>query len=147
MGFLNSLDISGSGMTAQQMRMDILAQNIANADTTRTEAGGPYRRRMVVFQEDPGATAGKFSTYLQRARGNQNPGVKVTEIVEDQTDLRPVYDPTHPDANEEGYVLYPNVDKVKEMADLLSASRAFQANVTVVNALKSTASTALQIGR
>lgn len=147
MGFLNSLDISGSGLTAQKMRMDILAQNIANAETTRTAEGGPYRRQMVVFQEDPGSGVSSFASYLSRARGNQNPGVKVVEIVEDETDLKPVYDPDHPDADENGYVLYPNVDKVKEMSDLLSASRAYEGNITVINAIKSMASTALQIGR
>lgn len=147
MGFLNSLDISGSGLTAQKMRMDILAQNIANAETTRTAEGGPYRRQMVVFEEDAGSSASSFGSYLSRARGNQNPGVKVVEIVEDQTELKPVYDPEHPDADENGYVLYPNVNKVKEMSDLLSASRAYEGNITVINAIKSMASTALQIGR
>ena len=100
MGFLNSLDISGSGLTAQKMRMDILAQNIANAETTRTAEGGPYRRQMVVFQEDPGSSTSSFASHLSRARVNQNPGVKVVEIVEDQTDFKPVYDPEHPDADE-----------------------------------------------
>lgn len=147
MGFLNALDISGSGLTAQKMRIDILAQNIANAETTRTENGDPYRRQMVVFQEDTGSSASRFSSYLQQARENQNPGVKVVEIVQDESDLKPVYDPGHPDANEEGYVMYPNVNKIKEMSDLLSASRAYEGNVTVINAIKSMASTALQIGR
>ena len=147
MGFLNSLDISGSGLTAQKMRMDILAQNIANAETTRTAEGGPYRRQMVVFQEDPGSSTSSFASHLSRARGNQNPGVKVVEIVEDQTDLKPVYDPEHPDADENGYVSYPNVNTITEMTNLIDASRGYEANATAFEASKSIALKGLEMSQ
>ena len=144
MGFMSSLDIAASGLTAQQMRIDVLSQNLVNADTTRTENGEPYRRKMVVFQERPGDT---FGNYLSRARQQTTPGVKVAAVVEDQRALKAVYDPTHPDANEDGYVMMPNVDKIKEMSDLMSASNAYTANLTTISVLKLMASRALEIGK
>jgi flagellar basal-body rod protein FlgC len=142
--FLQALDIAGSGLTAQKTRMDVLAQNLVNAETTRTEDGTPYRRKMVVFQEKEG---GHFGSYLHRVLGESAPGVKVAAIIEDERPLTPVYDPAHPDADEDGYLWMPNVDKVKEMSDMLSATRGYQAGVTAVNVLKTMASQALQIGK
>lgn len=146
MGFIRALDISGSGLTAQKMRMDVLAQNIVNIDTTRSDDGTSYRRKMVVFQERPDDS---FGTYLRKAKAGaqQHGGVQVTEIVEDERALKAVYDPSHPDANEDGYVMMPNVDKIKEMTDMMAATRAYEANITVINAIKLMANKALEIGR
>jgi flagellar basal-body rod protein FlgC len=127
LSFLNSLNISGSALTAQKLRMDIIAQNIANADTTRTQDGGPYRRKMVVFrplmQDVPGAAGAA-------GRGEELSGVAVSAILEDQRELKPVYNPTHPDADENGYVMMPNVNTVEEMIDMISATRSYEANIT-----------------
>lgn len=143
MGFVNTLDIVGSGLTAQKMRIDILTQNIVNAEVTRTEDGTPYRRKMVVFEERPGET---FQSYLGNAKQTA-PGVQVAAIIEDDRPLKTVYDPDHPDADENGIVLMPNVDKIKEMSDALSATRAYEANITMANAIKLIAGKALEIGR
>jgi flagellar basal-body rod protein FlgC len=132
MDFLKSFNISGSGLTAQKMRMDIISQNIANAEVTRTEDGTPYRRKMVVLNTATNSSAG---------------GVKVEKILEDPSALLPVYNPTHPDANEEGYVMLPNVNTAQEMIDMLSASRAYEANITAFNATKAMVLKALEIGR
>ena len=149
MAIFNAFNISATGMSAQRIRMDILAQNAANVNTTRTEDGTPYVRKNVVFQEK---SANSFSTILNSATGNRNAyigsGVKVTEIVEDtKTPMSTVYDPSHPDADENGYVTYPNVNVVTEMTDLIDATRAYEANVTAFNATKSMALKALEIGR
>jgi flagellar basal-body rod protein FlgC len=144
--FLGSLDISGSGLTASRLRMDILSQNIANAATTRTEDGGPYRRKMVVYEP---AEQSSFKHMLQnKINETSTPkGVKVTKIVDDTSDFTPVYDPTHPDANEDGYVMMPNVNPIKETIDMMSATRAYDANITVFNAVKGMAVKALDMGR
>ena len=148
MAFLNSLNISGSGMTAQQLRLDVISENITNASTTRTEAGGAYRRKVVTMESQ-----GSFQAALARARREGSNhyqvsgGVSVTGIEEDPSDLKLVYDPTHPDANEDGYVEMPNVDMVKEMTDAMAASQAFSANVTVFNTLKSVIAKGLEIGK
>ncbi len=143
MTFLNSLNISGSALTAQKLRMDIIAQNIANSKTTRTAEGGPYIRKMVVFS--PGREEITFEGALKNARGIG--GVEVSQIIESQEPLIPVYDPTHPDADENGYVLMPNINTVEEMIDMMSASRSYEANITAFNALKLMANRALDIGR
>ena len=146
MSFLNSFDISASGLTAERQRLDIASENIANSNTTRTESGGPYRRKMVVLQEVPATSfRTRFNSLLNRTASKG--GVKVTEIVEDQRDLNPVYNPDHPDANEEGYVMMPNVDLVKETIDGMSATRAYEANITAFNAMKLMAQKALDIGK
>ncbi|NCE66037.1 flagellar basal body rod protein FlgC [Pseudoflavonifractor sp. 524-17] len=153
MAFLSSMNIVGSGLTAQQLRLDIVSENITNSQTTRTEAGGAYRRKMVVFEAESGRDS--FRMAMARAAEGLAPnvgyttagGVKVTEIVEDQSDLRLVYDPTHPDANEAGYVELPNVDLVKEMTDAMAASQAFSANVTALNTLKAVVAKGLEIGK
>lgn len=146
MSFLSSFDISASGMTAERQRLDIASENIANSNTTRTESGGPYRRKMVVLQEVPSTSfRSKFNSLLNRTASKG--GVRVTEIVEDQRDLQPVYNPDHPDANEEGYVMMPNVDLVKETVDGMSATRAYEANITAFNAMKLMAQRAIDIGK
>ena len=146
MSFLSSFDISASGMTAQRQRLDIAAENISNSETTRTASGGTYRRKMVVLQEVPSTSfKSRFNSLLNRTASKG--GVKVTEIIEDQRDLNPVYNPDHPDANEEGYVMMPNVDLVKETIDGMSATRSYEANITAFNAMKLMAQKALEIGK
>ena len=147
MAFMNSMSIVGSGMTAQQLRLDIISENITNVNTTRTEAGGPYRRKLVVMQEQ---ALSPFQSALQKALNGvegQGGGVRVTEIVEDESDFKLVYDPTHPDANEEGYVEMPNVDLVMEMADAMAANQALSADITAFNVLKTVAAKGLEIGK
>lgn len=146
MSFLSSFDISASGLTAERQRLDIASENIANSNTTRTESGGPYRRKMVVLQEVPSTSfRSKFNSLLNRTASKG--GVRVTEIIEDQRDLQPVYNPDHPDANEEGYVMMPNVDLVKETVDGMSATRSYEANITAFNAMKLMAQRAIDIGK
>lgn len=155
MGFLNSINIIGSGMTAQQLRLDIVAENVTNSQTTRTEGdNGAYRRKMVVFEAVSGrdsfrdAMARAANGLVPNSKVNPNAGgVRVTEIVEDDSPLKLSYDPTHPDANEDGYVELPNVDMVKEIADAMAATQAFASNVTAFNTMKSVISSALEIGK
>ena len=129
MAFLSAVDICASGLSAQRVRMDIAAENISNVDTTRTEAGGPYRRKEVVFES---YGAGSFQESLRNAaRGNgfssRNAGVRVAAIVEDDREMKLVYNPDHPDADEAGYVSMPNVDVLKETVDSMSATRSYEA--------------------
>lgn len=146
MSFLSSLNISGSALTAQKLRMDVISQNIANADVTRTEQGGPYRRKMVVLSSD--GIKNNFSYVLNSSQESLKcSGVEVAGIVEDPEELTPVFDPDHPDADANGYVMMPNVDTVEEMTDMISASRSYEANITAFNAVKQMASKALEIGR
>lgn len=147
MGYFSSFDISASALTAQRLRMDIISQNIANVNTTRTADGDPYRRKTVVFQERESVP---FSQYLSEASKEKylaGGGVRVTEVVEDQSPFKEVYDPGHPDADENGMVRLPNVEVVTEMVNMISASRAYEANITAMNASKSMAMKALEIGR
>ena len=155
MSFLNTVNIIGSGLTAQQLRLDIVAENVTNSQTTRTENGdGAYRRKLVVFQSVSGrdsfrdAMARAAAGIVPNAGVNPNAGgVRVTQIVEDESPMKIVYDPTHPDADEDGYLEMPNVDMVKEIADAMAASRAYASNVTAFNTLKSVISSGLEIGR
>lgn len=146
MAFLSSMDICASGLTAQRMRLDVSAENITNRDTTRTEAGGAYRKKSVVFQA---TNESPFRSALALAAGNgtKKGGVEVAQIVEDQSPLEMVYNPSHPDANENGYVEMPNVNTLAEITDAMSASRSYDANLTALNAIKTMASKALEIGR
>lgn len=139
MKLFGSLSISASGLSAERVRMDTISSNIANVNTTRTEDGGPYRRKVAVFSE----------VLEQELAGDAKSlgGVQVAEIVDDPTPLKSVYDPTHPDADEEGYVLMPNVEILNEMADMIVATRSYEANVTTLNASKSMYLKALEIGR
>jgi len=145
MDFLSSFNISGSGLTAQKLRMDVISQNIANAEVTRTGNGAPYRRKMVVLSSIKNNES--FKDVLNKASEMKAGGVQVKQIVEDQSAFVPVYNPNHPDANEDGYVMLPNVNTAQEMIDMMSASRAYEANVTAFNATKSMVLKALEIGR
>lgn len=155
MAFLSSIDVIGSGFTAQQQRLDIISENIVNMNTTRTENGeGPYRRKVVVFEADNGGGS-RFRDVLARTRNGRGGrfasdtvgGVRVVEIAEDPSDFKLKYDPEDPDANEDGYVEMPNVDLVMEITDGMAASQAFTANVTAFNLLKSLISKGLEIGK
>lgn len=148
MGLFQSFDISASAMTAQQFRADIISENLANATTTRTDSGGPYRRKIVSFQERGANTFDHYLTESRRRGGHIGNGVKITKVGEDtRTDFIMEYDPSHPDADENGYVSYPNVNIVTEMTDLIDASRAYEANITAFDASKSMAQAGLQIGK
>lgn len=146
MSMLNGLNISASGMTAQRLRLDIISQNIANVNTTRDTEGNPYKRKMVVFSEK-GASQSFQDVLGAQVNGNGS-GVKITQILDDdETAMRKVYDPSHPDADEDGYVTYPNVNVVQEMTDMIDASRSYEANVTAFNATKNMALKTLEIGK
>lgn len=145
MGLFTSFDINASGMTAQRLRSDTISQNLANIDTTRTAEGTPYVRKTVMFQEKQNMD---FDSILMTTIGQIGDGVKVTSIVNDtSTAMKQVYDPSHPDADENGYVLYPNVNTVTEMTNLIDASRSYEANITAFNASKSMATSGLNIGK
>lgn len=148
MSLFNSMRASASGLTAQRLRMDVIANNIANAATTRTEEGGPYRRKEVVFRERlRQAVEGLGSRRLPRTQAERSGGVEVAEVVSDNSPFKMIYDPSHPDADQDGYVAMPNVDIVREMVDLIAASRAYEANVTAFNSARSMVMKALEIGR
>ena len=152
MPFLSSLDISASGLSAQRLRMDTIANNMANAESTRNSAGtGPYRRQVVVFEARSPQPISKFKGIMQEKITSQvGNGVRVKEIREltdAESPYRRVYEPSHPDADEQGYVNYPNVNIVEEMINMISATRAYEANAKVIEATKSMAARALEIGR
>ena len=144
MGFLDSMSISASALTATRMRMDVILENMASSNTTRTENGEPYRRKYVVFQE---ITDDKdFSSFFNKARKSPG-GVRVVRIGTDMSEFKYDYDPSHPDADEDGYVRYPNVEVVQEMVDMMSAYRAYEANITAINTFKDMAVKTLEIGK
>ena len=147
MGLFDAINAAGSALTAERLRMDVTAENLANAQSTRGADGQPYRRKDVVLQQRDGGTT--FGAALNTAMSSSNGarGVEVAAIVEDPTDFRLVYDPGHPDANAEGYVEMPNVNPVTEMVDLISASRAFEANVTAMQTAKTMFSRTFEILR
>lgn len=145
MALFTGMNINASGMSAERLRLDVISENIANANTTRTKEGGPYVRKNVIFTEKV-STADSFGEVLNRTISGIGAGVKVTAITKDtDTDMNLVYEPSHPDADENGYVLYPNVNIVTEMTDLIDASRAFEANATAFEASKNVASRGLSI--
>lgn len=152
MSMFHGMNISASGLTSQRLRMDVTSANMANADTTRGNMVDgewePYRRKMIHMQTDNGGNS-KFDQYLQRAKevNQSGHGVHVSEIIEDNSPFRQVYQPEHPDADEDGYVELPNVDPLKEMIDLMSATRSYEANITALDAHKSMLMRALEIGR
>jgi flagellar basal-body rod protein FlgC len=139
MTIFTTMEISASGLTAQRQRLNVIAENLANAHTTRTPQGGPYLRKNVVLETRP---ALEFASLLETPDK-----VAVADIVESREGLRPEYDPTHPDADEQGMVLWPNVNPVVEMVSLTLASRGFEANVAVFRAARAMALKALEIGR
>ena len=139
MKLFSSLSISATGLSAERIRMDTISSNIANVNTTRTEEGGPYIRKVAVFKEAFDKEVGRDMQNLA--------GVEVAEIVNDSTPLKRIFDPTHPDADEEGFVLMPNVEILNEMADLIVATRSYEANVTALNASKGMYLKALEIGK
>ena len=156
MSFFNSLRITASALTAQRFRLDVISNNIANAETTRTAEGGPYQREAVVFTPIASGASPQMTlpSFVRGARdvwsrltGAEAGGVQVTQVVENEEPGARVYDPTHPDADAEGFVTYPNVNLVTEMTDMLAATRSYEANVTVLNAVKQMALKALEIGR
>lgn len=151
MGIFGMINTSASGLTAERMRMDVIADNIANVNTTETENGTPYRRKTVVFQERkttefrvPMDMSKEMSSSEEPSTGG---GVRVTGIEEDQSPFKYLYDPGHPNANAQGYVAMPNVNIVSEMTDMITATRAYEANVTVINSAKGMATAALNIGK
>jgi len=144
MSFLSSMGISASALTATRLRMDVIAENMANSSTTRTAEGGPYRRKYVVFQERTNDR--EFASFFNKARRAPG-GVRVVRIGEDMSDFKYDYDPAHPDADENGYVRLPNVEVVKEMTDMMAAFRAYEANITALNAFKDMAIKTLEIGK
>jgi flagellar basal-body rod protein FlgC len=136
MGFYTSIEISASGLSAERLAMDVIANNLANVDTTRTPQGGPFRRQLVVFAQKPDPTqaggSDGFDPFRAQGSGAQTAGVEVLGIVQDQSPDRLVFDPGNPDADARGYVHYPNINVVKEMVDMMAASRAYEANVTAI---------------
>jgi flagellar basal-body rod protein FlgC len=148
MSLFGGLEISASGLTAERLRMDVSAENLANAQTTRGTDGQPYRRKEVVLQEMPGSFGASLSAAMGANQGSQAGGVQVAGVVQDtETPLKRVYDPGHPDADAQGYVSMPNVDTVTEMVDLISAQRAYEANVTAMQAAKQMFSKTLELLR
>jgi len=142
---LTALDISASGLSADRTRINTISMNLANAKTTRTPEGGPYRRKTVVQVatevDDP------FSVHMRSALDRELRGVRILGVTQDTRPLKQVYEPGHPDANAEGYVFYPDINVVEEMANLMSAQRNYEANVTTVEAVKGMYTKALEIGR
>ncbi len=134
MSLFNSLSVSASGMTAERQRAEVLVENIANADTTRTANGGPYRRQDVVFQSQD--VTSPFSSIFDSQMSSQGAGVGISQIVTDQSDPDRRYMPGHPDADKDGYVAYPKVNPAEDMVDLVGASRSYQANVSAISAVK-----------
>jgi flagellar basal-body rod protein FlgC len=145
----SSINTSASALTAQRLRMDVISSNMANQDSTRAKMVNgewvPYRRKTVVLESQEGGFASHLNGAMQK--GEVGKGVKVAKIVEDESPYELVYDPSHPDADENGYVEMPNVDPLREMVDLVSATRSYEANVTVLNASKSMLMKALEIGK
>ncbi|WP_144666152.1 flagellar basal body rod protein FlgC [Campylobacter jejuni] len=163
MAYLSDFDISGYGLSAQRFRMNVISSNIANANTTRTAEGGPYRRREVIFKATDfnkllNEQINKDNNFLKYENPLNDPSspeeakpaiqsVVVDKVVRDDKDFRMKYDPSHPDANTEGYVAYPNVNPVIEMADLIEATRAYQANVSAFTSAKTIAQSAIDLLR
>ncbi len=162
-GIFDAFDISGSGLSAQRLKLNAISSNIANVDTTRTEEGGPYKRKRVVSVESPfkqrfndifnRPAASLSSTHSNHLSSGPQPraeellgaGVETVEIREEPVEPRLVYDPAHPDAREDGYVVYPDINVITEMVDMITASRAYEANVTAMNASKDMVQRALEI--
>ena len=148
MGMFDSFNVNASGLTAQRYRMDVISQNVANANTTRTEDGTPYVRKIVTFEEKQGSFGTFSSVFGSVSDRFKSHGVKVSGTYEDKSsEGRMVYDPAHPDADENGYVTYPNVNIITEMTNLIDASRSYEANATAFNASKTIAMQGLNLGK
>ena len=145
MNFIDALHISASGLTSQRLRMNVISSNLANSNTTRTQEGGPYKRKDVVFASQP--IRKSFQNIMASQINGRLSEVKVVEIIEDTRPPLMKYDPQHPDANEKGYIALPNIKLIEEMVNMMSATRSYEANVTAVNATKKMAQKALEIGR
>jgi flagellar basal-body rod protein FlgC len=145
MDFFSAINVSSSALTAERTRMNLISSNLANANATRTPEGGPYKRKDAVFSATP--MESRFNRVLDGATGQQVRQVQITQIVEDRNPPRLQYDPSHPDANPQGYVAMPNVNVVEEMADMIGATRVYEANITAVQAAKSMAMKTLEIGK
>ncbi len=145
MDFLTSLKISSSGLAANRKRMGAISSNIANAQTTRTAEGGPYRKKEVVFGSEPARES--FGEILEGELDEKAQSVHATEVISSNKPPILKYEPNHPDANKEGYVAYPDINVMEEMADMISASRAYEANISAMNTTKSMAMKALELGR
>ena len=143
--FFTGMRISSSGMTAQRMRMNTISSNIANINTTRSPEGGPYRRKDVVVEAMPDARS--FGEILTSQPQRDLARVQVTDVISDTKAPLMKFEPNHPDANEEGYVAYPNINLMEEMANMITATRAYEANISAMNATKDMALQALEIGR
>lgn len=154
MGMFSAFNINATGMTAERYRMDIISENVANANTTRTADGSPYRRKVVSFEEKTERRPSSFSHIFNKTLHEHNgfvqqtgTGVRVSGVYEDHvTEMNMAYDPSHPDADENGYVTYPNVNIITEMTNMIDASRAYEANSTAFNATKAMAQKGLEIG-
>ena len=145
MDFMTAIDIGASGLKAERTHLNVISMNLANAKTTRTTSGGPYRRKEVLFKETDVGTP--FSKAMQTAQDRELKGVRADSIQNDNRPLKRVYEPNHPDADEEGYVSYPDINVVEEMTNMLSAMRAYEANVSTITTSKSMFTKALEIGR
>ncbi len=143
MSLLNALSVSASGMSAQRERTELLVENLANSDTTRTPEGGPYRRKDAVFTSDPAAA--QFSSMFESQVGNSSVGVRVAQVVTDTRDPEMRYLPGHPDANQDGYVAFPRMNPAEDMVDLMGASRGYQANVAAIGAVKDMIAKSLEL--
>ncbi len=145
MDFLTSMKISSAGLSVQRQRMETIASNLANAETTRTAEGGPYRRQDVVVSSIP--MDDEFAAVLKTELGEKLTQALVTRVIRDQNEPRVVFNPSHPDANEAGYVAMPNIDAITEMVNMITTARSFEANVTAIEAAKSLAMRAIELGR
>lgn len=145
MDLLTALKVSSSGLSAQRTWMNVLAENLANINTTRTQDGGPYKRKTVIFESVPSGS--DFDQLLTQFIDGAVSEVEVTDIVNDGRDFREVFDPSNPDANEKGIVLYPNINVVEEMVNMLTAARSYEANTSVIKSIKSMALKTLDIGK
>ena len=145
MDFMTAIDVGASALKAERTHLNVISMNLANAKTTRTVDGGPYRRKEVIFKETE--VQSPFSKAMNSALDDEVKGVRVQSIESDRRPLKQVYEPGHPDANEEGYVSYPDINVVEEMTNMLSAMRAYEANVSTITTSKSMFSKALEIGR
>jgi len=145
MDFFTAMDIASSGLSAQRKNMNTISMNLANMQTTRTQDGGPYQRKEVLFRSAP--VQSPFDQVMSSEMQREVKGVKVARIQEDDRAFKNVYDPGHPDANEEGYVKYPDINAVEEMANMLTATRTYEANLSTISSVKQMINQAVQIGR